>query len=727
MLSTYGNAPASTTVQALSDRATVLQFDGIDDRVIVPYDASFPTEVFTAGAWIKLPQPAGRAAIIARGEDDNSFNLSWQLYVTGDGTLEIMLEDSRENNYCYPLNNCFEGGTCTVTGDLFVADDEWHHVAATRNSSADLDLYIDGERRASCEGTGVPSSNNFHDLSIGCTFGTIGPPLGGVEPPVWFFPGQIDEPAMWEVALAAADVADIVSGGVDPLSSGLVGLWAFDEGAGQNVADLSPAQNHGFLGEISDPDGTDPLWVESESVGGVEASLGAPLIPGLCVSEVVILNIDTATAVVDRTIQRGGGQPQLTESWREIPGRTAIVIDDAAELPGLGAPGSILFDATQRIAVSPTYTRGCTSSVDPLSTGPTSQGPHLHGARNLESPSFFVSDVDGVPQGGGTDSTFFIYNGADISQDYRLLHHSGAGQVGGSSRGSVGEARLAQRRLTNFAWTDLTKENNRLRAEALDDGRHDAFVSTQYDGSNDVAFHLFRPTNELGDERIHAPIVGRAQIGQTVFTVRNDSADSTRVRARLTPTSGAAISSTFDLEGLELRAGTIGDFWPEVGADADFTGAASFDADNAILVHTDYRSEFLETAGRVANTINEMFHAPLPPFVAADGAAKRAVVLGARPSETSQWTFAAYNTGTKQMRIRVIFRRADGTAIFERIRTVGARRLELVQLTAAAVGTGIWADVRVLTPTTSDRRVLPFFIELKDTGELNIYNGQVVS
>ena len=28
-----------------------LQFDGADDRILVPWDASFPTEVFTAVAW----------------------------------------------------------------------------------------------------------------------------------------------------------------------------------------------------------------------------------------------------------------------------------------------------------------------------------------------------------------------------------------------------------------------------------------------------------------------------------------------------------------------------------------------------------------------------------------------------------------------------------------------------------------------------------------------------
>ncbi|TDJ65748.1 MAG: hypothetical protein E2O39_17565, partial [Planctomycetota bacterium] len=71
------------------DGGYALDFTGSSDRVIVPYDASFPTAVFTAAAWIKTVAPQSRAAVIARGEDDNSWNLSWQLYVRNDGTLEV--------------------------------------------------------------------------------------------------------------------------------------------------------------------------------------------------------------------------------------------------------------------------------------------------------------------------------------------------------------------------------------------------------------------------------------------------------------------------------------------------------------------------------------------------------------------------------------------------------------------------------------------------------------
>ena len=242
----------------------LLRFDGVDDRVTVPYDASFPTEVFTIAAEIKLTAPGRRAAVIARGEDDNSFNLSWQLYVVPGGNLEIMLEDSRENNFCYPLNNCAPRGSCTF-GDLSVADDAWHHVAASRTADGTLSLYIDGDSRAICTGTGVPSSNNFQVLSIGSTFGTIGPPPGGVEPPIWFFPGLIDDPAVWNVVLTEAQMADVASLGVDERSAGLIGYWNFDEGVGQEVMDLSPVGNDGFRGANAGSDSADPTW---EGEGG---------------------------------------------------------------------------------------------------------------------------------------------------------------------------------------------------------------------------------------------------------------------------------------------------------------------------------------------------------------------------------------------------------------------------------------------------------------------------
>ncbi len=253
---------------ALAQRGGALEFDGTNDRVTVPYNSSFPTEVFSICAWVKAPPPGHRSAIIARGEDDNSWDLAWHLYLEPDGSLRLMVEDTAMQNHCYPYV-CFSQilqNNCSLSGTLLVADETWHHVAATRRASGELVMYVDGQAVADCVQTGVPSADNFQDLTIGCTHGFIGPPPNGIEPPIWFFPGRIDEPAMWNIAMTASQIEDVYSAGVDPRSAGLVGFWTFDDASGQVVGDASPQGNHGYLGAEPGIDDADPVWIVDEVV-----------------------------------------------------------------------------------------------------------------------------------------------------------------------------------------------------------------------------------------------------------------------------------------------------------------------------------------------------------------------------------------------------------------------------------------------------------------------------
>jgi hypothetical protein len=80
--------------------------------------------------------------------------------------------------------------------------------------------------------------------------------LGGYP----YFDGTIDE----------VRISDVVrySGDFQPWSAAFsadantVGLWHFDEGMGQTVADDSASGNDGTLGDSGSVDGADPLWVE---------------------------------------------------------------------------------------------------------------------------------------------------------------------------------------------------------------------------------------------------------------------------------------------------------------------------------------------------------------------------------------------------------------------------------------------------------------------------------
>ena len=249
--------------RTLDSISSGLSFDGVDDRVTVPFDASFPTEIFSAGAWINIAAPPAQSpgAIIARGEDDNSWDLSWQLYVTPEGDLVAMVEDLSMANFCYPYT-CFTTNpvsTCTIEEQV-VTDGIWHHVLVTRDAAETMTFYVDGERRSVCGNTGVPSTDNFQDLTIGSTHGFLGPPPNGIEPPIWFFPGLIDDAAVWNLALSDADVLAVFTDGVDASTPSLVGFWQFNEGSGQTVSDASTYSNDGYLGSSPTTDSADPNW-----------------------------------------------------------------------------------------------------------------------------------------------------------------------------------------------------------------------------------------------------------------------------------------------------------------------------------------------------------------------------------------------------------------------------------------------------------------------------------
>lgn len=67
---------------------------------------------------------------------------------------------------------------------------------------------------------------------------------------------------MWDKSLSGTEIKAVLEDGVDPSAPGLVGLWSFDEGAGQELADNSPAQNDGFLEGDPGADSGDPFWTQ---------------------------------------------------------------------------------------------------------------------------------------------------------------------------------------------------------------------------------------------------------------------------------------------------------------------------------------------------------------------------------------------------------------------------------------------------------------------------------
>ena len=151
----------------------------------------------------------------------------------------------------------------TVHSSSTYAINNWHHVVLTIGSDRDGVLYVNGSSARTF--SGALNSGGLDMFSIGVDYDTSGGSAGNLTQ---YFVGKIDEVAVWNVALNAADVtalynsgnglkASADSGNYDN-SSDLIGYWKFNEGTGSTLTDNTSNSNNGTLTNMDSSD-----WVNT--------------------------------------------------------------------------------------------------------------------------------------------------------------------------------------------------------------------------------------------------------------------------------------------------------------------------------------------------------------------------------------------------------------------------------------------------------------------------------
>jgi hypothetical protein len=138
--------------------------NGDVDRVKVPVDPQVPADVggdFTIEFWMKAEPGGNSSAACQAGEDGWRFgNVILDRGVTGSpdhGEYGLSLSGGR-----IAFGVASERGRQTVCGLIDVADNRWHHVAATRRASdGQLRVYVDGTESA--QGTGPVGDVSYRD------------------------------------------------------------------------------------------------------------------------------------------------------------------------------------------------------------------------------------------------------------------------------------------------------------------------------------------------------------------------------------------------------------------------------------------------------------------------------------------------------------------------------------------------------------------------------------
>jgi hypothetical protein len=254
-------AAAGTTAGAQTGSSAAgfaLRFQGTSngdvDRVKVPVDPQVPADVggdFTIEFWMKTEPAANASAACQAGEDGWRFgNVMIDRGVTGapdHGEYGISLSGGR-----IAFGVASERGRQTVCGLIDVADNRWHHVAATRRAAdGQLRVYVDGTESAQGSGPvgdvsyrdGRPTSSQSQDpfLVLGGAKQEEGTPEQG-------FAGWLDDVRVSSRVRYAAPF-DRPSGPFTT-DADTVALFHFDEGpAGPCASSVLDSSGHGTHGQ----------------------------------------------------------------------------------------------------------------------------------------------------------------------------------------------------------------------------------------------------------------------------------------------------------------------------------------------------------------------------------------------------------------------------------------------------------------------------------------------
>lgn len=251
---TFGYAPEVELVRSV-------YFDGAGDYVDVGDALDLNSSEFTVSAWVKRSAASTNVSIVSKR--DAAYTDGYDFKITSTGHFEM---------------NWKNGSTQTITSDVVIPVDQWHHVAVIYNGT-DADLYVDGVFDKK-EALTPPTSTN-HSFFIAAA---------GKNTPTAHFEGNIDEVRIWDIALTIdqmryimnqeiEDNAGFVGGAIIPNTisnnevasipwSDLAGYYPMTTYTYTNTNDESGNNNTGALRNLDTVDRqTAPLPYESRANG----------------------------------------------------------------------------------------------------------------------------------------------------------------------------------------------------------------------------------------------------------------------------------------------------------------------------------------------------------------------------------------------------------------------------------------------------------------------------
>ncbi len=220
---------------------TALQFPGVTGvfASVTNHQAELNFFPLTITAWVKTVQNAPVVSGLISKYNDASLN-GYSIFLFNGRVRAWYFRDG--SNYIWDGGLGLDGG--------FVADDQWHHLALVVDGTGGS-VYLDGGSVTNRLWTGTggvcrsPASLQFgqyHNYTSN-------------------YQGQMEEVTLWNTALAASQITDLIT--VTPAGNepGLQGHWRFDEAGGRTAFDQTGhAHNAGLAPGMSWVNSTAPIF-----------------------------------------------------------------------------------------------------------------------------------------------------------------------------------------------------------------------------------------------------------------------------------------------------------------------------------------------------------------------------------------------------------------------------------------------------------------------------------
>lgn len=213
----------------------VLEFDGTNDLVRVPYIAAYNTNTeLTAMAWVKGIVNAHKQVITQY--DWGTADRAWYIGCPNTTSFSVFISDDGSSN---ALN--IKGYYSSIPA----FDSTWHHVAFTFDNGT-LTLFVDGVEDLAPTKSTDAAITTIHPSVADVMFGTY---LNN-NVPDGFVSCNVSDIRMYDQALSPANMLDIFNDTFTDTTD-LIGAWELDEAAGGVVGDSSTNGNTGTITSAS--------------------------------------------------------------------------------------------------------------------------------------------------------------------------------------------------------------------------------------------------------------------------------------------------------------------------------------------------------------------------------------------------------------------------------------------------------------------------------------------